>query len=399
MSCTSDPVFCCDYALPKPANDHGKLHNDPNRDLHHGMYRSFINFAVRRQVFAGISNVEHRKSTPDHNGALTLDDFDASAPEHSDASTPRNSGPLTPDASVASTPDHVGLLIAFSRSPREYLRSQWIPGGPNELFWARWNTLWNQLGLPEWLRHQPPFDPRMSDQEDSGKNPLTPDTPYCIVLASRLDFGPVLTHRYFMIPGDLEEDWIELTQKDWWEAGYPFSHPAERWDLKCEKDELFFRLTLRANKRKRGFKIEPFNPVLAKQNRSQVQRSNLPVSVIPTKFDTVTLDLDPGQGAPPMYTPYVPYAFPWYRWSDAVGEMYGYDGDEFAHIGHGQSDYFEQMSGYQGKLEPDADMPYPSNMAGAEYPEQVETFTASDMLLHGEQTSGLLGKMHDTLIV
>jgi hypothetical protein len=48
-------------------------------------------------------------------------------------------------------------------------------------------------------------------------------------------------------PTDLQKDWVEATLVQWFATGSPFRHVAEKWDLKCEDDEKFYRLTLRPN--------------------------------------------------------------------------------------------------------------------------------------------------------
>jgi hypothetical protein len=139
----------------------------------------------------------------------------------------------------------------------------------------------------------PAFEP-----QSLKNNPLTSDTPYVMHLTSRHDFGPVYSHRYFVCPEDLEEDWIELTlmyvyclfalrvfrqkrvwgyifratnssknkpctqetfrihaninERQWFAQGDPFKLKAEKWDLKCAQDKRFFRLTLRPNLNMRG---------------------------------------------------------------------------------------------------------------------------------------------------
>jgi hypothetical protein len=78
-------------------------------------------------------------------------------------------------------------------------------------------------------------------------NPLTPETQYVVHLTSRHDFGPVYSHRYFACPADLNDDWVEISLLQWFAQGEPFKMKAERWDIKCEKDNRFFRMTLRPN--------------------------------------------------------------------------------------------------------------------------------------------------------
>ncbi|KAH7342678.1 hypothetical protein BKA65DRAFT_586679 [Rhexocercosporidium sp. MPI-PUGE-AT-0058] len=83
-------------------------------------------------------------------------------------------------------------------------------------------------------------------------NPLTPQTPYVIHVTSRHDFGPVYSHRYFVCPPDLDQDWVEISLVQWFARGEPFKMKAEKWDLKCKDDCKFFRMTLRPNLAMRG---------------------------------------------------------------------------------------------------------------------------------------------------
>ena len=78
-------------------------------------------------------------------------------------------------------------------------------------------------------------------------NPLTPQTSYAIHLTSRLDFGPVYSHRYFICPQNLEHDWVEMTLVHWFAEGEPFKMKADKMDIKCKDCRKFFRLTLRPN--------------------------------------------------------------------------------------------------------------------------------------------------------
>ncbi|PVH89587.1 hypothetical protein DL98DRAFT_1237 [Cadophora sp. DSE1049] len=83
-------------------------------------------------------------------------------------------------------------------------------------------------------------------------NPLTLTTPYVIHVTSRHDFGPVYSHRYFVCPPDLDQDWVEISLIQWFARGEPFKMKAEKWDLKCKDDCKFFRMTLRPNLAMRG---------------------------------------------------------------------------------------------------------------------------------------------------
>jgi hypothetical protein len=70
--------------------------------------------------------------------------------------------------------------------------------------------------------------------ESLRNNPIAPNTPYVIHLTSRHDFGPVCSHRYFVCPPDLKQDWIEVTLQQWFAVGEQFKLKAEKWDLKCQ---------------------------------------------------------------------------------------------------------------------------------------------------------------------
>lgn len=78
-------------------------------------------------------------------------------------------------------------------------------------------------------------------------NPITPGTPYILHLITRHDFGPVVSHRYFACPSNLEDDWEEATLAQWFAIGESFKLRACKWDFKCPVDSMFYRLVLRPN--------------------------------------------------------------------------------------------------------------------------------------------------------
>ncbi|KAE9370374.1 hypothetical protein N431DRAFT_411635 [Stipitochalara longipes BDJ] len=158
-------MFCCKAAGPVPVASNIKLHNDPNRELHEAIFRSFLAFAVRRQDLADLAEGEAKARRQESARLLA----------------------------IISAPAPVFTLEALKN------------------------------------------------------NPLTPQVPYVMHLTSRVNFGPVYSHRYFACPWDLQHDWIEMSLVHWFAAGEPFKMKAEKWDVKCEKDEHFFRLTLRPN--------------------------------------------------------------------------------------------------------------------------------------------------------
>jgi hypothetical protein len=178
-------IFCCKAAGPVPVASNIKLHNDPNRELHEAIFRSFLAFALRRQDLAGFVEENAKQRKEESARLLTL-----------------VGGITNPDSDVPPPP------------PPRFLQPASAP-----------------IFTFEALKN----------------NPLTPQVPYVIHLTSRVNFGPVYSHRYFACPWDLQHDWVEMSLVHWFAAGEPFKMKAEKWDVKCEKDEHFFRLTLRPN--------------------------------------------------------------------------------------------------------------------------------------------------------
>lgn len=84
-------------------------------------------------------------------------------------------------------------------------------------------------------------------REALGNNPITLVTPYIIHLTTRHDFGPVISHRYFACPANLEQDWKEATLVHWFASGEQFKLKAHKWDFKCPVDSMFYRMILRPN--------------------------------------------------------------------------------------------------------------------------------------------------------
>lgn len=78
-------------------------------------------------------------------------------------------------------------------------------------------------------------------------NPITENTKYAVHVVSRHDYGPAISHRYFVCPPDLQSDWTEVTLGQWFMRGAQFKLKVEKWDLKCKTHSKFFRLTLRPN--------------------------------------------------------------------------------------------------------------------------------------------------------
>jgi hypothetical protein len=165
------PIFCCGAPVPVSTSNSNKPHNDPNRELHHALYRSFLAFAERRQRAAALR----------------------------------------------------ALILGVDTEPT-------LPPPTNTL-----PTSQQQIPTPVLTR------------EALENNPITPKTLYVIHLTARQDFGPVLSHRYFVCPLNLQHDWIEASLEQWFATGEQFKFTAEKWDLKCITDSRFYRLTLRPN--------------------------------------------------------------------------------------------------------------------------------------------------------
>ena len=191
MASFSQRIFCCKAAGPVPIAGNVKLHNDPNREIHDAIFRSFIAFAIRRQELA--DSVEEAAKQRKQESARLLALI---------------SGIANPDSKIPPPP-------ATPPPPAPRI----LQSAPAPIF--TFEALKN--------------------------NPLTPQVHYVIHLTSRVNFGPVYSHRYFACPWDLRHDWIEVSLIHWFAEGEPFKMKAEKWDVKCEKDEHFFRLTLRPN--------------------------------------------------------------------------------------------------------------------------------------------------------
>ncbi|CAG8983469.1 hypothetical protein HYALB_00000638 [Hymenoscyphus albidus] len=62
------PIFCCSNAVPSHTSQNNKPYNDENRSVHDDHFRSFLEFAVRRQRqldFIGIDNETRLAMLPD----------------------------------------------------------------------------------------------------------------------------------------------------------------------------------------------------------------------------------------------------------------------------------------------------------------------------------------------
>lgn len=130
------PIFCCGFTASSATNSQGKLHNDPNRELHEAIYQSFLAFASGRERAAALIAL------------ITGEDREPVTP------------PSTSESTVSSTP-----TILFTA-------------------------------------------------EALANNPVKPTTKYVLHLTSRHDFGPVFSHRYFVCPEDLTQDWVEAVRSN-----------------------------------------------------------------------------------------------------------------------------------------------------------------------------------------
>lgn len=162
------PIFCCEQAYFRKEN---KLFQDPYKECHTALFKSFMCFAERRQR------------------ACSLIKLIRGTDSRATASLPSN------------TPQFLSLT-----QPQPVL-------------------------TPEALEN----------------NPITPEIPYIIHLITRHDFGPVISHRYFVCPSNIDHDWTEVTLVQWFAKGEPFKLQANKWDFKCSKDSMFYRLVLRPN--------------------------------------------------------------------------------------------------------------------------------------------------------
>ncbi|KAE8450944.1 hypothetical protein EG329_005384 [Mollisiaceae sp. DMI_Dod_QoI] len=238
MPTVATPIFCCGGAAPVLTSSSQKLHYDPNRELHETIFKSFIAFAIRRQQEAERqekARIQAQELLQLLMGALNPD----TAPPTPEifASTPSSFFPTQGSSSPASA----SRLAAIPASSQPCLATALAPARP-----------------------QTPPAPVLT-YEALKNNPLSPQIPYVIHLTSRHDFGPVYSHRYFVCPDDLSQDWIEVSLVQWFAQGEPFKMKAEKWDLKCTHDCRFFRMTLRPNLWLRGRYTVPVPTQTTKQ--------------------------------------------------------------------------------------------------------------------------------------
>lgn len=101
---------------------------------------------------------------------------------------------------------------------------------------------------PEPTPPSSPAAPTIEAVSASRQSPFAEETPYTIHLETRKDFGPVISHRYFvpLLPTATGE-WLEATQMEYWQASGNFSHVAAKAAHKCPLHEMFFKMQLKPN--------------------------------------------------------------------------------------------------------------------------------------------------------
>jgi len=92
------------------------------------------------------------------------------------------------------------------------------------------------LPAPQDLIPRPVLTP-----EALANNPIKKDSPYIIHLQARVNFGPVVAHRYFLCPLDLRSDWTEISLLHFFAEGYPFGLKAMRWGVSCDEHVMFYQ--------------------------------------------------------------------------------------------------------------------------------------------------------------
>lgn len=80
--------------------------------------------------------------------------------------------------------------------------------------------------------------------EALANNPIRKDSPYIIHLQARVNFGPVVAHRYFLCPFDLNDDWVEISLVHFFAQGYPFNFKAMKWGVSCDHHVMFYQWVL-----------------------------------------------------------------------------------------------------------------------------------------------------------
>lgn len=77
--------------------------------------------------------------------------------------------------------------------------------------------------------------------EALANNPIKKNSPYIVHLQARVNFGPVVAHRYFLCPIDLKCDWTEVSQIHFFAEGYPFGLKAMKWGISCDEHVMFYQ--------------------------------------------------------------------------------------------------------------------------------------------------------------
>ena len=108
---------------------------------------------------------------------------------------------------------------------------------------------------PGSLPRTPPQEPWIPEPvlspETLASNPITANTTYCIHVTSRHNYDLVYSHRYYAIPQNINDDWVEISKVHWFAEGYSFRKSVDDWDFYCKDDDKFFRMELRPNLRLR----------------------------------------------------------------------------------------------------------------------------------------------------
>lgn len=94
----------------------------------------------------------------------------------------------------------------------------------------------SMLPVPQDLIPKPVLTP-----EALANNPIKKDSPYIIHLQARVNFGPVVAHRYFLCPLDLRNEWTEISQVHFFAEGYPFGLKAMKWGISCDEHVMFYQ--------------------------------------------------------------------------------------------------------------------------------------------------------------
>jgi hypothetical protein len=78
-------------------------------------------------------------------------------------------------------------------------------------------------------------------------NTITHQTPHVIHLETRNDFGPVISHRYFAPSLETQTEWVEVPQKEYWQAPDSYQVVGDKKTFKCPGHDLYFKIMLKPN--------------------------------------------------------------------------------------------------------------------------------------------------------